>query len=84
MLRISHTGSGHYTRADEWEGWARKKAKACNPHKRPPSAQSCVVDGEVIICDDNGVSVFNLIRYRHYDQVASRFRPARTERSGYA
>ena len=35
------------------------------------TAQSCIVDGEAIICDDNGLSVFNLIRYRHYDHVAS-------------
>jgi hypothetical protein len=35
------------------------------------SAQSCIIDGEAIICDDKGPSVFDLIRYRHYDHVAS-------------
>jgi len=35
------------------------------------SAQSCVIDSEAIICDDKGLSVFNLIRYGHYDHVAS-------------
>jgi ATP-dependent DNA ligase len=35
------------------------------------SAQSCIIDGEAIICDDKGLSVFDLIRYRHYDHVAS-------------
>ena len=35
------------------------------------SAQSCVIDCEAIICDDKGLSVFNLIRYRHYDHVVS-------------
>jgi bifunctional non-homologous end joining protein LigD len=27
------------------------------------TAQSCIIDGEAIICDDNGLSVFNLIHY---------------------
>jgi bifunctional non-homologous end joining protein LigD len=35
------------------------------------SAQSCIIDSEAIVCDDNGLSVFNLIRYRHYDQSAT-------------
>jgi bifunctional non-homologous end joining protein LigD len=35
------------------------------------SAQSCIIDGEAIICDDKGLSVFDLIRCRHYDHVAS-------------
>jgi bifunctional non-homologous end joining protein LigD len=35
------------------------------------SAQSCIIDSEAIVCDDNSFSVFNLIRYRHYDQLAT-------------
>jgi bifunctional non-homologous end joining protein LigD len=35
------------------------------------SAQSCIIDGEAIICDDKGLSVFDLVRYRSYDHVAS-------------
>jgi bifunctional non-homologous end joining protein LigD len=35
------------------------------------SAQSCIIDSEAIVCDDNGLSVFNLMRYRHYDQLAT-------------
>ncbi len=31
----------------------------------------CLVDSEVIVCDDKGLSVFNLIRYRHYDHLAT-------------
>jgi bifunctional non-homologous end joining protein LigD len=35
------------------------------------SARSCVIDCEAIICDDNGLSVFDLMRYRHYDDLAT-------------
>jgi hypothetical protein len=35
------------------------------------SARSCVIDGEAIVCDDKGLSVFDLVRYRSYDHVAS-------------
>jgi ATP-dependent DNA ligase len=35
------------------------------------SVRSCVIDGEAIVCDDKGLSVFDLIRYRSYDHVAS-------------
>jgi bifunctional non-homologous end joining protein LigD len=34
-------------------------------------AHSCLVDSEAIICDDKGLSVFDLIRFGHYDHVAS-------------
>ena len=40
---------------------------------RPPSprypARSCVVDGEAIVVDDNGLSVFDLLRYRRQDHA---------------
>jgi ATP-dependent DNA ligase len=30
-------------------------------------SRSCIIDGEAVACDDNGVASFNLIRYRHHD-----------------
>src|SRR5262249_10171568 len=30
-------------------------------------SQSCIIDGEAVACDDNGVASFNLIRYRRHD-----------------
>jgi ATP-dependent DNA ligase len=33
----------------------------------PLRSQSCIIDGEAVACDDNGVASFNLIRYRHQD-----------------
>jgi bifunctional non-homologous end joining protein LigD len=35
------------------------------------SAQSCVIDGEAIACDENGLSVFDLLRYQRRDQVVT-------------
>jgi len=33
-------------------------------------SRSCIIDGEAVACDDNGVASFNLIRYRrHYDST---------------
>ena len=32
--------------------------------------QSCVIDGEAIVVDRQGLSVFDLLRYRHYDHAA--------------
>src|SRR5215831_18723782 len=29
--------------------------------------RSCIIDGEAVICDDNGVTSFDRIRYRHND-----------------
>jgi ATP-dependent DNA ligase len=31
-------------------------------------SRSCIIDGEAVACDDNGVASFNLVRYRHHDQ----------------
>jgi bifunctional non-homologous end joining protein LigD len=33
--------------------------------------RSCVIDGEAIACDDNGLAVFNLLRYRQRDQAVT-------------
>jgi bifunctional non-homologous end joining protein LigD len=30
-------------------------------------SRSCIIDGEAVTCDDNGVASFNLIRYRRHD-----------------
>jgi len=32
--------------------------------------RSCFVDGEVIVVDQSGLSVFDLLRYRHHDHAA--------------
>jgi bifunctional non-homologous end joining protein LigD len=34
-------------------------------------AGSCLVDSEVIVCGDGGLSMFELLRFRHYDHVAT-------------
>ena len=34
------------------------------------SVQSCFIDGEAIVVDRNGLSVFDLIRYRQHDDAA--------------
>jgi bifunctional non-homologous end joining protein LigD len=31
-------------------------------------SRSCISDGEGVGCDDSGVTSFNRIRYRHYDE----------------
>jgi hypothetical protein len=31
-------------------------------------SRSCIIDGEAVACDDNGVALFNRVRYRHYDE----------------
>jgi bifunctional non-homologous end joining protein LigD len=42
-------------------------------------SRSCIIDGEAVACDDNGVALFNRVRYRHHDEDI-RFRPDRAER----
>jgi bifunctional non-homologous end joining protein LigD len=34
-------------------------------------ARSCVVDGEATACDDNGLSVFEMIRWRRHDEAVA-------------
>jgi bifunctional non-homologous end joining protein LigD len=31
-------------------------------------SRSCIIDGEAVGCDANGVTSFNLVRYRHHDE----------------
>jgi bifunctional non-homologous end joining protein LigD len=31
-------------------------------------SRSCIIDGEAVACDDNGVTSFDRVRYRHYDE----------------
>src|SRR5262249_12529286 len=33
----------------------------------PVRSRSCIIDGEAVACDDNGVASFDLIRYRRHD-----------------
>jgi ATP-dependent DNA ligase len=34
---------------------------------RSRSGISCIVDGEAVACDDNGIASFDRIRHRHHD-----------------
>jgi bifunctional non-homologous end joining protein LigD len=31
-------------------------------------SRSCIIDGEAVACDGNGVTSFNRVRYRRYDE----------------
>src|SRR2546430_3027584 len=31
-------------------------------------SRSCIIDGEAVACDDNGVTSFDRVRYRHHDE----------------
>jgi bifunctional non-homologous end joining protein LigD len=31
-------------------------------------SRSCIIDGEAVACDDNGVALSNRVRYRHHDE----------------
>jgi bifunctional non-homologous end joining protein LigD len=35
-------------------------------------SRSCIIDGEAVACDDNGVTSFDRVRYRHPDEAFSR------------
>jgi bifunctional non-homologous end joining protein LigD len=32
-------------------------------------SRSCIIDGEAVACDDNGVTSFNRVRYRHDESI---------------
>jgi len=31
-------------------------------------SRSCIIDGEAVACDDNGVTLFDRVRHRHHDE----------------
>jgi bifunctional non-homologous end joining protein LigD len=31
-------------------------------------SRSCIIDGKAVACDDNGVALFNRVRYRRHDE----------------
>jgi ATP-dependent DNA ligase len=31
-------------------------------------SRSCIIDGEAVACDDNGITSFDRVRYRHHDE----------------
>ena len=33
----------------------------------PPRSRSCIIDGEAVACDENGLASFERIRYRQHD-----------------
>jgi bifunctional non-homologous end joining protein LigD len=45
-------------------------------------SRSCIIDGEAVACDDNGVPSFDLIRHQRANEehLPLRLRPHRTER----
>ena len=42
-------------------------------------SRSCIIDGEAVACDDEGVASFDLIRHHRTARVPLRFRPDRVE-----
>jgi bifunctional non-homologous end joining protein LigD len=32
-------------------------------------SRSCIINSEAVACDDNGVALFNRVRYRHHDET---------------
>ena len=35
--------------------------------------ETCIIDGEAIVVDQNGLSIFDLLRYRQHDHAATLF-----------
>jgi bifunctional non-homologous end joining protein LigD len=44
--------------------------------------RSCLIDGEVVCCDEQGVTSFQLLRHRRAPGIPLRLRPAGAERHG--
>src|SRR5262249_7613595 len=42
------------------------------------NARSCVIDGEAVACDEDGIASFERICYRHYDKIGFRFHTTKT------
>jgi ATP-dependent DNA ligase len=51
----------------DWSG----RYKAITAAANAISATSFLIDGEVVVCDDNGLAVFEMLRKRTYDHVAN-------------
>jgi hypothetical protein len=49
---------------------ARLREKIMSPTRSLHNlrTRSCIIDGEAVACDDNGLAVFDRIRYRRYDR----------------
>jgi ATP-dependent DNA ligase len=45
-------------------------------------SRSCIIDGEAVACDDDGITSFNRVRYRRHDESVFlyAFGPDRAER----
>ena len=64
LVRRDAAGVRLFTRnGHDWTGRFPLIARAALSLK----AASCLIDGEAVCCDDNGVSNFNRIRYRRHD-----------------
>jgi ATP-dependent DNA ligase len=59
MVAVPATGPGH-----DWTGRFPLIARAALSLK----AGSCLIDGEAVACDDNGLPVFDRLRYRRDDR----------------
>ena len=40
--------------------------------------ETCIIDGQAIVVDQNGLSIFDRLRYRKHDHAAARVRRAAT------
>src|SRR5258705_9206448 len=72
----------HEIKHDGFRVIARKKGAQVKLYSRPGNdltyrfssdhrdlgLRSCIIDGEAVACDDNGVASFNRVRYRHHDE----------------
>jgi ATP-dependent DNA ligase len=44
-------------------------------------SRSCIIDGEAVACDDNGVTSFDRVRYRHHDESTHGLKPMLRQRA---
>ena len=83
MARRDPVGIRLITRkGNDWTARYPLVAEAVNHLK----VRSCLIDGEVVCCDEKGVAAFQLLRRRRNEPrgVSVRIRPAGTERHGPA
>jgi bifunctional non-homologous end joining protein LigD len=66
MVRRDGAGVRLFTRnGHDWTGRFPLIARAALSLK----AASCLIDGEAVACDDNGVPIFDKLRYRRADKT---------------